>query len=197
MNFYEFIGVQENAISLEKCNNIINFFDSNKNLHHLGCVSNSDIEDKKNKIKVDFSIKKSLDISRKFSFEELPENIIMTCIQEYMPLYENKFNSLQKIEKWKLCDEYNIRKYEPGMAYFAEHCEMHGIKNEGNRLVAWMIYLNDVFDAGETFFKYQDIKFSPRSGSFLVWPAYWTHPHKGIVSNTEHKYIATGWFVFY
>lgn len=199
MNFYEFIGVQEKAISLNQCNNIIDFFESNSNLQHFGYVTdttdNNDTNDKK--IKIDFSIKKSLDISRKFSFQEIPENIISKCLQTYMPLYENKFNSLQKIEKWKLCDEYNIRKYEPEMSYFAEHCEMHGIKSNGNRLMSWMIYLNDVFDGGETEFKYQNLKFTPRFGSLLVWPSYWTHPHKGIVSKEENKYITTGWFIFY
>ena len=95
MNFYEFIGVQEKAISLNQCNNIIDFFESNSNLQHFGYVTdttdNNDTNDKK--IKIDFSIKKSLDISRKFSFQEIPENIISKCLQTYMPLYENKSNS--------------------------------------------------------------------------------------------------------
>ena len=56
--------------------------------------------------------------------------------------------------------------------------------------------LNDVEDGGETYFTSQDIKIPPKAGSFIVWPAYWTHPHHGLVSNTQTKYIATGWFTF-
>ena len=26
-----------------------------------------------------------------------------------------------------------------------------------------------------------------------MWPAYWTHPHKGVTPNVGDKYIATGW----
>ena len=31
-------------------------------------------------------------------------------------------------------------------------------------------------------------------GMMIVWIfAGWTHSHRGIVSNTQHKYIVTGW----
>ena len=33
-------------------------------------------------------------------------------------------------------------------------------------------------------------------GRLVIWPAYWTHIHCGIVSKTQTKYIATGWFEF-
>ena len=59
-----------------------------------------------------------------------------------------------------------------------------------------MVYLNDVTDGGETEFPTQDKKFSPRAGDVLIWPAYWTHPHRGIVSESQVKYIATGWYAF-
>ena len=31
----------------------------------------------------------------------------------------------------------------------------------------------------------------------MFWPAYWTHPHKGIPAPKETKYIVTGWFFLY
>ena len=51
-------------------------------------------------------------------------------------------------------------------------------------------------DDGETEFPTQEIKFKPKAGSMLMWPAYWTHPHHGIVSPTQTKYIVSGWFIF-
>jgi len=73
---------------------------------------------------------------------------------------------------------------------------MHGRGSSSDRLMAWMLYLNDVTDGGETYFRLQDKAVKAETGKFLVWPAYWTHPHNGIVSNTQIKYIATGWFVY-
>ena len=66
----------------------------------------------------------------------------------------------------------------------------------GKRILAWMIYLNDVTDGGHTAFPTQNKKFQPRRGDVLIWPAYFTHPHRGIVSKTQTKYIITGWYNF-
>ena len=59
-----------------------------------------------------------------------------------------------------------------------------------------MFYLNNVYDEGYTEFPNQEKKFQPREGDCLIWPAYFTHTHKGIVSKTETKYIVTGWFSY-
>ena len=47
-----------------------------------------------------------------------------------------------------------------------------------------------------TYFPQQDIKFKPQAGNMMFWPAYWTHPHKGIPAPKETKYIITGWFSY-
>ena len=60
---------------------------------------------------------------------------------------------------------------------------------------AWMIYLNDAESGTE--FPYQEIVLQPKQGLCAVWPAYWTHPHKGVTPNRGDKYIATGWINFY
>jgi len=28
----------------------------------------------------------------------------------------------------------------------------------------------------------------------VIWPAYWTHLHKGQISQSQTKYITTGWY---
>jgi hypothetical protein len=59
-----------------------------------------------------------------------------------------------------------------------------------------MTYLNDVHDGGETEFLHQKVIVPARKGLTLIWPADWTHVHRGIVSPTEEKYIIGGWFNF-
>ena len=63
-------------------------------------------------------------------------------------------------------------------------------------MLVWMIYLNTVTDGGGTYYENYDRIIDAVEGSCVIWPAYWTHCHKGIVSNTQTKYIATGWFEF-
>jgi len=59
-----------------------------------------------------------------------------------------------------------------------------------------MTYLNDVYEEGGTEFLCQKLKVDARKGLTLIWPADWTHMHRGVVSRTEEKYIITGWFSF-
>ena len=59
-----------------------------------------------------------------------------------------------------------------------------------------MIYLNTVTDGGGTMFDQYDFITDAIQGRCVLWPAYWTHFHHGIVSQTETKYIATGWFLY-
>ena len=89
---------------------------------------------------------------------------------------------------------YNIQRYYPNQGFFKEHCEQ--FCKTYSRVLAWTLYLNDVEDGGETYYTYYDLKVKAREGRLVIFPAYWTHAHKGIVSKTETKYIATGWFSF-
>ena len=52
-------------------------------------------------------------------------------------------------------------------------------------------------NAGTEFYYFPDLKIQARKGLTLIWPAGWTHTHRGVVSNVDEKYIVTGWFSFY
>ena len=91
---------------------------------------------------------------------------------------------------------YNIQRYLPGgQAYHAWHYESpHPLVC--NRVVTWMSYLNTVKKGGETEFKYYGLKAQPKQGTTLIWPAAYTHTHRGLPAPREKKYIITGWFEF-
>ena len=95
---------------------------------------------------------------------------------------------------WSVMSPYNIQKYEPGFAYNPIHIEEPGPR-EGKimRNLAFVTYLNDIEDGGETEFIYQNLKVKPEKGLTTIFPAGWTHPHKGHPAPSEVKYIITGW----
>lgn len=66
------------------------------------------------------------------------------------------------------------------------------VHDELSRVLVYMTYLNDVDNAG-TEWLYQNFKTEAKKGLSVIWPAEWTHTHKGIVSESQEKYIATGW----
>lgn len=121
----------------------------------------------------------------------LPE--LKKCLEEY-------------IKEYKYCNEYGpfaiidnikIQHYLPGQGFFSYHAERGSctMPNSSRHLV-FMTYLNDVEEGGETEFYYQDVKIKPKKGLTLIWPADWTHTHRGITSPTEDKFIITGWYNF-
>jgi hypothetical protein len=103
----------------------------------------------------------------------------------------------ERMNRWAIVEGFNIQHYKPGQGYHAWHSERTGSNVQDiSRMLVFMTYLNDVNDGGETHFYYQGRKIVPRKGLTLIWPADWTHTHKGIVSMTEEKYILTGWFSY-
>ena len=65
------------------------------------------------------------------------------------------------------------------------------------RVLAWTLYLNTVTEGGGTYYPEYDRTINAVEGRLCIFPAFWTHSHKGIVSDTQTKYIATGWYVYH
>ena len=85
-----------------------------------------------------------------------------------------------------------IQKTEPKEGYHVFHCE-NSTWNAQKDALAWMVYLNDVEEAVETEFLYQQLKIKPSKGRVVIWPGSFTHLHRGNPPMST-KYIATGWY---
>jgi len=61
------------------------------------------------------------------------------------------------------------------------------------------LYLNTLEpeQAGETEFLYQQERYRPVENTMILWPAAYTHAHRGnTVFGNSSKYIVTGWFYY-
>jgi len=121
------------------------------------------------------------------------ETEIYACISQYTQEFKYSLEGCSGIE---MEHPYNVQYYPPGKHYSMWHCENNGIKPYNQRHLAFMTYLNTVGSGGNTEFLYQKRSFSPVCGKTLVWPAYFTHTHRGIPAATD-KFIITGWFRFF
>ncbi len=171
------------------CNEIINLFENNKNLQIQG-ISDKGI-DPKTKKTTDIPV--SPNDLKKPKFEILKKYIgeLHKCFLDYQnqwPFLKSMFNTLY-------VPSFNIQKYLPGDHFAALHSERTSI-NTSHRLFAWMTYLNDVDDGGQTNFSHYGIKINPETSKTLIWPAEWTHAHTGEVLKSGTKYIVTGWMHF-
>ena len=177
-------------ISQKDCDFFINFFEKRKDLHVRGTTGGKEFEvpDKKQDTEIILNTSKN--------FPWISSHYLKCGIEEYI----KKYPFSVQVGPWAVSSTYKMQRYDPGEAYFVTHCENSGpIPKEPKilrRILAWMIYLNNVTDGGHTEFPSQNTKFQPRRGDLLIWPAYFTHPHHGIVSKTQTKYIITGWYEF-
>jgi hypothetical protein len=88
-----------------------------------------------------------------------------------------------------------IQKTLPGEGYHIWHFESDSLERAG-RICAWGLYLNTVEQGGETEFLYQGVRIPAVEGTLVIWPAGFTHTHRGNPPLSGEKYLLTGWIEF-
>ena len=184
----DFIEEYPNTVTQIDCQKIISWYEKSKNLQEQGLVGAG---------RVDLKTKECSQISMCFLKEPNDINVmILSYLIEGLKKYKKKNSEIDNyIYPWGTCPDWNLQKYLPKQGYHGIHCEATSPENSF-RVMAWMIYLNTVKDKGGTCFPLQRKTVAAEEGKLVLWPAYWTHIHHGVVSPTETKYIATGWFTF-
>lgn len=125
---------------------------------------------------------------------EDPVDIFFNGLQSCYEHYSEKFSVLQDI-KIK-ASVMKMQRTSPGGGYHVWHAEQ-GPNQNANRVLVYMLYLNTLSteEAGETEFLYQRLRLQPEENVMVMWPASYTHPHRGnVVHGQKNKYIVTGWF---
>jgi hypothetical protein len=176
----------------EICEELIDYFE--KSPHKKPGVSTS------GNVTIDKSIKDSTDLSISLYDSKVPQCIInyVNQLQEVCEKYIKKYPYCNEYSKWAIVEEINIQHYNPNGGFKVFHTERCSANSKmANRHLAFMTYLNDVNDKGQTEFLHQKRKIRPEKGKTLIWPCDWTHTHRGIPSERENKYIITGWYSFY
>ena len=91
-----------------------------------------------------------------------------------------------------------MQRTDPGGGYHIWHGEQ-GNGDHAERVLVYMLYLNTLTqeEAGETEFLYQQRRLQPTENTMVLWPAAFTHAHRGnTVFGERSKYIVTGWFYY-
>ena len=120
--------------------------------------------------------------------------IFFKGLQECFDSYTQRFTILN--ETHLQANYMKAQRTDPGSGYHVWHHEKTSSK-ELERVVTYMLYLNTLEEdaAGETEFLYQRKRVRPVENTMVIWPAGYTHPHRGnVVHGTKPKYIITGWF---
>ena len=172
----------------DMCNEIVNFFEANPLEQGAGVIGGG--VDERQKKTTDIAIKpKQLEQEKYRIFNSYINNVV-SCFNDY----KEQWPFLNTIKGMEI-GTFNLQKYSPGGHFSAVHTE-RGSQATMHRILAFMTYLNDVEEGGETVFHYYDINVKPKKGKTIIWPAEWTHAHSGGLVKQGFKYIATGWIQF-
>lgn len=184
-NFIGLWNIENNNL----CNELIKYFEENVLLQTQGETSGGKNILIKKRTDIDIKPKDLEDLKLKFFKNYINE--LHNCFKDY----NDQWPFLKSIIKDFDIGIFNMGKYLPGDHFshmHTERCDLSTI----HRVFAWMTYLNDVEDGGETNFSHYGIRIKPEIGKTLIWPAEWTHAHAGEVLNSGVKYIITGWMHF-
>tara|TARA_B110000238_G_C16069386_1_gene414196 strand:- start:236 stop:841 length:606 start_codon:yes stop_codon:yes gene_type:complete len=170
------------------CDELITYFEENKNKQKKGLTAVGENKDIKNCIDITIS-PNEIKLPGNEVFEKYFQNLF-SCYEEYVVQWPFLTQFAQDLQ----VGPFNLQRYQGGQHYQGMHSERTNLATL-HRVFAWMTYLNDVDtkDGGSTFFSHYDLEIQPRKGLTLIWPAEWTHAHKGNVLQADSKYIITGW----
>ena len=90
------------------------------------------------------------------------------------------------------CNDMKVQHIQKGGGFHLWHSEWN--KEQMSRFLVYQLYLNTLPEGeGETEFLNQGVRCKPEVGKLLIWPAPWTHTHRGNPNYSTDKYIITGW----
>lgn len=176
---------------LSICDEIITYFEKNKGQQSKGVSDQGVNLESKNSIDITIS-PNELNRAGNEVFKSYFESLF-DCYQDYVA----QWPFLKTFREELHVGRFNLQRYQSGQHFQKIHTERSGLGTL-HRLFAWMTYLNDVDsdDGGTTVFTHYHLEIQPKKGLTLIWPAEWTHAHKGNVLRKNSKYIMTGWMHF-
>lgn len=91
---------------------------------------------------------------------------------------------------------YQLQRYFKNLGYYRPHVDsVPWSPNDSNRVLAVIIYLNDVEVGGETEFVDWEITVAAKKGRVLIFPSTWTFKHAGLVPLSDDKFIISTFII--
>jgi hypothetical protein len=184
--FQGFIGIFENYFQNLYFQDVITYYDkiSKLSLHQQDTVPKH-WKDDEQLYMLDPSVISTL-------HPQYVNHFLEVVWKKIMPVYVDKFSILQ--DRTYKVEQIKMKKIVPGGGFHQWHYEALG--EDSKRKIVIQLYMNDIDEAGETEFLYQNTRIIPKKNKLLIWPADWTHTHRGNPPiGTTDKYILTTWLV--
>lgn len=193
--YNSFIGMYEDVFPEYYCEHMIAEFERLNSQGH--CSNRKQSENAKKTVKDDLFCFLNIRNHSLSPFQDRScEKIFWRGLQSCFDDYTEEYDILKEADL--RCTSVKMQKTIPGSGYHVWHSEQ-GNGQMASRGLVYSVYLNtlDEDGAGETEFLYQRLRIPPKQNTVIIWPAAFTHAHRGnVVHGETPKYIITGWFYY-
>ena len=184
-----FIGIYDNYIMPFECDKLITLFEKQQEFKRTFTREASE--------KATVTQKKD---SQLFCHRENMD----IWLNEVKPLVMNFDIALKHYEtNTGICDLYGVKEFNytefkiqktlPSEGYHVWHLEHASPTDMSKRVLAFIVYLNDIEEGGETEFLHQSCRVKAKKGRIVIWPTGFPYAHRGNPPLSGAKYIFTSW----
>lgn len=196
MDISKFVYHKERVFSEEFCDSLIELFDKKEkeNEVYVGSMMGG----------VNFDVKNTTEINLYEHPELVNDDNFFGVINKHLSdhflnnlPYRFSFDANQKLfpgsSNYETCQ---IQKYKKGEGHYESwHVEIENRKSAG-RTFSMIVYLNDVYQGGETGFLYPQLKIKPTKGALVIFPSGFPFVHCGYKPISNDKYIIATWLIY-
>tara|TARA_Y100000591_G_C21739533_1_gene648593 strand:+ start:499 stop:1077 length:579 start_codon:yes stop_codon:yes gene_type:complete len=129
-----------------------------------------------------------------FTYDMLSGDLLPTQflpeMKKHVSNYLEQYSVLKK--ESILMHDVKAKKIPVGGGFHEWHYENGGLQMSPRKLVV-QLYLNTVHEGGETEFLYMNKRVKAKQGRLIIFPAAFTHTHRGNPPIGQEKYILTTW----
>jgi hypothetical protein len=180
----------KNVISKENCNTIIKLIEENSDWQNakVGNKENTKEDTSYRSNKVDYLTSRFGINSNVYWCHNTIGYGIKKVVEETVKEYNYNKNDLNYFVSQD--EGFQVLKYEKGQ-FYKTHLDT---SKENGRVLSVLLYLNEDYEGGETYFPRQDIKIKGEQGDVLLFPSNYCYPHSAEEILNGIKYSVVTWF---
>jgi len=191
VNINNFIGVYDNYIPEQECNNAIKLYEEqnkfNNTVNRIAFEKASTLNKQDQQF---FARANNIDIwwdqlkTIMINFDLAWNHYIKNTGADHAYFNQSFHFTNMKIQKTLPTEGYHVWHIEHGQGFDMEP-----------RAFVFSVYLNDVEEGGETEFLHFSKRVKPKKGRIVIWPAGFPYLHRGNPPLSGEKYILTSWMM--